>query len=149
MGKKGRKCLQTNPTILKTTHLTCHAWVHAPKFDTVISFHKLTNKMLPSFPLPSSFFWLSFHFSCNDGWLLSGSSTAFHFKMTGLAGQLWLLLKPSVFSNGIKIKWKAYYADQIYSWTLFIWTPRGPYKVSVLSGPYCSYTFYLNKILEK
>ena len=50
--QEGRICSQTNPVILKTTHLACHARVHAPKFDTVISFPKLTNKMIPS-PSPS------------------------------------------------------------------------------------------------
>ena len=44
MGKKGRKHLQTNLRIFKTAHLACHAWVHAPTFDAVISCHKLTNK---------------------------------------------------------------------------------------------------------
>ena len=37
MGKKGRKRLQTNPSILKTAHLACHAWVHASTFDAGIS----------------------------------------------------------------------------------------------------------------
>ena len=39
VGKKGRRRLQTNPGILKTTHLAWHAWVHAPTFDAVISCH--------------------------------------------------------------------------------------------------------------
>ena len=38
-GKKGRKRLQTNPGILKATHLACHAWVRAPTFDAVINCH--------------------------------------------------------------------------------------------------------------
>ena len=37
VGKKGRKRLQTNQSILKTAHLACHAWVHALTFDAVIS----------------------------------------------------------------------------------------------------------------
>ena len=38
VGKKGRKRLQINPTILKTTHLACPCLtVHAPTFDAVIS----------------------------------------------------------------------------------------------------------------
>ena len=40
VGKKGRKRLQTNAGILKTTHLTFHAWVRAPTFDAVISDQK-------------------------------------------------------------------------------------------------------------
>ena len=37
MGRKGRKRLQTNPWILKTAHLACHAWVRTLTFDAVIS----------------------------------------------------------------------------------------------------------------
>ena len=37
--KEGRKRLQTNPSILKTPHLACHAWVHASTFDAGISCH--------------------------------------------------------------------------------------------------------------
>ena len=33
-GRKG-----TNPEILKTTHLACHAWVRTPTFDAVINCH--------------------------------------------------------------------------------------------------------------
>ena len=43
VGKKGRKRLQTNPGILKTTHTARHAWVRVPP--------------------PSFIFCLSFHFS--------------------------------------------------------------------------------------
>ena len=39
VGKKGRKRLQTNPRILKTAHLACHAWVRAPTCDAVNSCH--------------------------------------------------------------------------------------------------------------
>ena len=35
-GKEGKR-LQTNPWILKTAHLACHAWVRALTFDAVIS----------------------------------------------------------------------------------------------------------------
>ena len=45
-GKKGRKRLQTNPSILKTAHLACHAWVHALTFDAVISCHNWPIKCL-------------------------------------------------------------------------------------------------------
>ena len=41
---KGRKCLQTNPWILKTAHLASHAWVCALRFHAVIGHYKLTNK---------------------------------------------------------------------------------------------------------
>ena len=46
VGKKGRKRLQTNPGILKTAHLACHAWVRAPTFDAVISCHNWPIKCL-------------------------------------------------------------------------------------------------------
>ena len=46
VGKKGRKRLQTNPSILKTVHLDCHAWVYAPTFDAVISCHNWPKKCL-------------------------------------------------------------------------------------------------------
>ena len=46
MGKKGRKRLQTNPGILKTAHLACHAWVRAQTFDAVISCHNWPIKCL-------------------------------------------------------------------------------------------------------
>ena len=46
VGKKGRKRLQTNPGILKTAHLACHAWVRAPTFDAVISCHNWLIKCL-------------------------------------------------------------------------------------------------------
>ena len=46
MGKKGRKRLQTNPGILKTTHLACHTWVRAPTFDAVINCHNWPIKCL-------------------------------------------------------------------------------------------------------
>ena len=45
-GKKGRKCLHTNPEILKTTQLACHACVRAPTFDAVISCHNWPIKCL-------------------------------------------------------------------------------------------------------
>ena len=45
-GEKGRKRLQTNPGILKTAHLACHAWVRAPTFDAVISCHNWPIKCL-------------------------------------------------------------------------------------------------------
>ena len=46
--QKGRKSklLQTNPGILKTAHLACHAWVCAPTFDAVISCHNWPTKCL-------------------------------------------------------------------------------------------------------
>ena len=49
MGKKGRKLLQTNPGILKTTHLACNAWVRAPTFNAVISCHScIGGQILPT-----------------------------------------------------------------------------------------------------
>ena len=44
--RKLRKRLQTNPGILKTAHLACHAWVRAPTFDAVISCHNWPIKCL-------------------------------------------------------------------------------------------------------
>ena len=38
MGRKGRKRLQTNPWILKTAHLACHAWVRALTLNSEIKF---------------------------------------------------------------------------------------------------------------
>ena len=46
VGKKGRKRLQTNPSILKTAHLDCHAWVYSTTFDAVISCHNWPIKCL-------------------------------------------------------------------------------------------------------
>ena len=46
VGKKGRKRLQTNPRILKTAHLACHAWVRTPTFDVVSSCHNWPIKCL-------------------------------------------------------------------------------------------------------
>ena len=51
VGRKGRKRLQTNPEILKTTHLVCHTWVRAPTFHAVISCHNWPIKCLVVFDL--------------------------------------------------------------------------------------------------
>ena len=56
VGKKGRKRLQINPSILKTTHLACHAWRFTHR-------HLMLSSAVPSFPSPSFIFWFSFNFS--------------------------------------------------------------------------------------
>ena len=74
MGKKGRKCLQTNPSILKTAHLACHVNIarlaepirRCVRWRTQVFKIEgfVCKRFLPSPPPPPSFiFWLSFHFS--------------------------------------------------------------------------------------